>query len=173
MKIYLQNNKRWKIPPDMLKEKWFTQYIQSVQHFTRIFSEESILEIRDDIIRKLSVIDVDIEFGSIMHYADHDYYQINNNEDEVEPDEPGFINELSVMIDKSIISYEQVYHIPPQHVSENVTQYSISLQKKSRIKMILEIVNNRSNELYFLVPDDMNIQDTCSTILSLVQLVKI
>ena len=169
MKIYLQNNKLLKINLDILTEKSFLQYIKNIQYIKRVFSEESILEIRDDVIRKLSAIDVPMEYGKIQQYDDHDYYQSN---DEVEND-PGVIAELSIVIDKSIISYEQVYRIPPNHVSEDVIQYSISLNKRSRIKMILDVVNQRPHDMYFFAPDDTNIQDICSTILNLIQLVKI
>lgn len=170
MKIYLEDDKLWRINPDMLKENWLAQYIQNIRHFKRIFSEESILVVENEKIQKMSVIDKQIEYGKILHYEDHDYYHSSNNS---EKKELGVVNELGIIIDKSIIYYDDVYQIPPRHVSENITQYSISLQKKTRIKMILEIVNNRSYDMYFFVPDDMNIQDTCSTILSLVQLVKI
>jgi len=173
MKIYLENDKIWKIHPDMLKENWFAKYIQIIRHFKRIFSEESILVVENDCIQKVVVTDKPVEYGKILHYDDHDYYLSRNNDGDEDGDEDGIKKELSVIIDKSIIYYDTVYQIPPRHVSENITQYTISLQKKSRIKMILEIVNNRSHDMYFLVPDNMNIQDTCSSILSLVQLVKI
>jgi hypothetical protein len=118
----------------------------------------------------MHITDKPIEYGKILQYENHDYYHAN---DIIEKQELGIINELSIIIDKSIIYYDEVYQIPIQHVSERVTQYIISQQKKSSVKMILEIVNNNSHDMYFLVPDSMNIQDTCSSILSLVQLVKI
>jgi hypothetical protein len=184
MKIYLQEEKLMKISPDTLKDKAFVKYIHAVRHFKRIFSEESILIIENESIQKMAVNDKPIEYGKIQHYADHDYYHKDNilphakNVSEVDSevdseDKSGIMNEFSVIIDKSIIYYDQVYHIPPRHVSENIVQYIITLQNKSRIKMILEMMNDRLHDMYFLVPDNINIQDTCSPILSLVELVKI
>lgn len=170
MKIYLSDDKIWRINPVMLTTPSFAKYIHATRNFKRIFSEESILVIENDKIQKMNITDKPIENGKILQYENHDYYHANNS---IEKQELGIINELSIIIDKSIIYYDEVYQIPPRHVSEHVTQYIISLQKKSSVKMILEIVNNNSHDMYFLVPDSMNIQDTCSSILSLVQLVKI
>ena len=170
MKIYLTDDKIWRVRPDILKEPSFAKYLQTVRHFKRIFSEESILIIENELIQKISVTDKEIEYGKIIQYENHNYYHSN---DSAEKEELGIIDELSVIIDKSLIYYDEVYQIPPCHVSENITQYIISLQKKSAIKMVLEIVNNTSHDMYFLIPDTMNIPDACSSILSLLELVKI
>ena len=170
MKIYLSDDKIWRVNPEMLTMPSFSKYIHNTRNFKRLYSEESILIIENDKIQKMCATDKPIEYGRILQYENHDYYHANNSTDNIDV---GVLSELSVIIDKSIIYYDEVYQIPPRHVSENVTQYVISMQKKSRVKMILEVVNNSSHDMYFLIPYNMNIQDACSSILSLVQLVKI
>ncbi len=170
MKIYLMDDKIWRIRPDMLQEPSFAKYIQNIRNFRRIFSEESILVIENDKIHKMSITDRPVEHGKIIQYENHNYYHVNNS---TEKEELGIIDEFNVIVDKSLIYYDEVYQIPPCHVSENITQYIISLQKKSNIKMVLEITNNTSHDMYFLIPDTMNIPDACTSILSLIELVKI
>ena len=174
MKIYLSDDKIWRVHPDMLQEKSFSKYIQDIRHFKRIFSEEGILVIENDRIQKMNITDKPIEYGKIIQYNNHNYYHTKDSSEHNDNDNDNdILNEYSVILDKSVIYYDEVYQIPIQHVSENITQYIISMHKKSNVKMILEIMNNHSHDMYFLIPYNMNIQDACNSIVSLIELVKI
>ena len=170
MKIYLTDDKIWRINQDSLKSDSLKKHIKQINKFNRVFSDESILKIRDNKIYKLLISDMPIENGKIIHYSDHDYYQ-NNSDDNKELQE--IIDEYNVFVDKSSISYKEVYRIPPKHISETVLEYVFKLHAKSNVKMILEIIDDKPHDLYFNIPDNMNIQDSCSQILNLFQLVKI
>ena len=166
----MKDDKIWMIAPEILKNDNLKKYIRQINKFNRLFSDESILKIRDNKIYKLLISDIPVENGKIIHYDDHDYYQDQRDDNK---ELQGIIEEYSVFLDKSSVSYTEVYRIPHKHISETVVEYVFKINAKSNVKMILEMIDDRPYDLYFNVPDNMNIQDACSQILQLFQLVKI
>jgi hypothetical protein len=177
MKIFLQNDKDWSIHPDTLSEQFIAKYIQKVQCIKRIYSEESILDIFDDKIKKMVSKDIPIEYGKIVQHMHYNYYKLNDGEpsdgepSDGEPSDAA-VEEINIVLDRSVISYQDVYRIPPQHVVEHITKYYISLTKKSATQMVIEIVNNNSHDLYFTVSHKDITADICGELLQLLQLVK-
>lgn len=182
MKIFLQNDKDWSIHPDTLSEHFIAKYIQKVQYIKRIYSEESILDIFDDKIKKMVSKDIPIEYGKIVQHMHYNYYKINDetpsdgepSDGEPSDGEPSdtAVEETNIVLDRSVISYQDVYRIPQRHVVEHITKYYISLTKKSVTQMVIEIANNKSHDLYFTVRNHDITADICGEILQLLQLVK-
>ena len=177
MKIFLQNDKDWSIHPDTLSEHFIAKYIQKVQYIKRIYSEESILDIFDDKIKKMVSKDIPIEYGKIVQHVHYNYYKINDEPpgygepSDGEPSDTA-VEETNIVLDRSVISYQDVYRIPQRHVVEHITKYYISLTKKSVTQMVIEIANNKSHDLYFTVRNHDITADICGEILQLLQLVK-
>jgi len=187
MKIFLQNDKDWSIHPDTLREQNLANYIQRVQYIKRVYSEESILDIFDNKIKKIVSKDIPIEYGKIVQHMHYNYYKIN---DETPGDgdtsdgetsdgdtsdgetSDAVAEETNIVLDRSVISYQDVYRIPPKHVVEHIKKYYISLTKKSVTQMVIEIVNNKSHDLYFTIRTQDITADICAEILQLLQLVK-
>jgi len=174
MRIFLQDDNSWHIHQDMLCKHSFAKYINSVKQIKRVYSEESILDILDENIKRVVVKDNTIEYGSIIHCKHHNYYHHTNDKKDMDCDDSEAIpiQEIPVVIDKSVITYDEVYHIPPQHVVEHITKYTISLKKKSQVKIVVEIINKQSHDLYFMLNNDSITADICSEIIQLFQLVK-
>lgn len=177
MKIFLQNDKDWSIHPDTLREQNLANYIQRVQYIKRVYSEESILDIFDNKIKKIVSKDIPIEYGKIVQHMHYNYYKINaetpGDGDTSDGETSDAVEEeTNIVLDRSVISYQDVYRIPPKHVVEHIKKYYISLRKKSVTQMVIEIVNNKSHDLYFTLRTQDITADICAEILQLLQLVK-
>ena len=175
------------IHQDTLCEDFIAKYIQKVHHIKRIYCEESILDIFDDKIKKMVSKDIPIEYGKIVQNMHCNYYKINDeNPSDAESSDAessegessegessdAAVEETNIILDRSVISYQDVYRIPPRHVVEHITKYYLSLTKKSVTQMVIEIVNNKSHDFYFTVRNQDITADICGEILQLLQLVK-
>jgi hypothetical protein len=125
------------------------KYYNTSENYVDIYSKDGIYRINQKDCLKINTIDKEI-------------HTINN-----------YYKNETIMIDYSIFLTEQVYQIPSEHISIPIKKYNYSLNKNSKIKLIIEHINidkshqtfftngNITNSIYFYfeIPDELDINN--------------
>lgn len=142
MKVYI-NNFNIDILNHLLP-KFHDKYINS-ETFIQIYSIDGIYKINEFYIKKLNIIDKDIELYK-------NYYK-----------------NYTLIIDKSVIIEEDVYSLPPEHTYIKLKKCIFKIDNSSPIQLVIEgaLSNDKSlnnycicpNDIYFETTDNINIID--------------
>ena len=109
MKIYIKN---YNIKDIKKKLEPLHIYFVNEQKYIQFYSNEGIFIIENIKIFKLNILDVKLE-----------YYKLNN---------------VELVIDKSIVVKEICYQLPMNSINNNITTFYYQLHKKSKVKLIIE-----------------------------------
>jgi hypothetical protein len=131
MRIYIDNY----IISD-LKKKEFDKYETKTTHYNELVSKEN----------------------GIYHIFEDNIYQITTNEDNFEILND-YYNNFDLVIDKSItINKKILSQLPLNYFCVDVTKTEYMINKKSKIILIIETINNNSIpiDFYFEIKDENN-----------------
>jgi len=141
MKLYI-NNFNIDILVEILKELKET-YINS-ETFIQIYSIDGIYKIDETAIIKQICIDKELIFFK-------NYY-----------------SDFTLIADPSYYKTEIIHNITPQHISTKMKRCFFEINKNSNIKVVIEgevtednenLYNINPNDIYFEIPDNININD--------------
>jgi len=118
MKIYIKKYN----PMNILKKiKLIDEYFYSMKNSTEIISEEGIFYIDDNKFYKIDVIlDQVVEFR---------------------------IKTWDILLDKTIYNKNLVHQLPSEHNNSHITSFYYSINKKSKIKLVIEGEYKNNNEI--------------------------
>jgi len=147
MKIYI-NLLNLDALPDILK--LLNNYYINSYTYIHIYSIEGIYEVNNSVINKLLSHDNNI--------------QILEN----------YYNEFTLLVDTSYYNKEPVYQIHSNHISRKIKKCFFELNKKSKIKLVIEgeVVDDKHfykriskeygispNDMYFELPENTDLND--------------
>jgi hypothetical protein len=142
MKLYI-NNLNIELLSDIIKQL-SDKYISS-ETYIQIYSDEGIYRIDDDAtIKKLICLDKDIKIFK-------NYY-----------------NDFTLIADPSYYTTEIVNNVVPEHISTRMKRCFYEINKKSFLRLVIESEvieetknnnNMRDNDIYFEVPNNIDIND--------------
>jgi hypothetical protein len=142
MKIYINN-----LNIDILNNLLYIfndKYIDS-ETYIQIYSIDGIYKINDNQIKKLNIIDKEIELFQ-------NYY-----------------NNFTLIVDKSFFIEENVHSINPEHISIKLKRCFFKSYQKSNVQLVIEGSINedltlnkhfiKPNDIYFEINDNIDIKD--------------
>ena len=142
MKIYI-NNLNIDILNNLL-HIFNDKYIDS-ETYIQIYSIDGIYKINDNQIKKLNIMDKEIELFQ-------NYY-----------------NNFTLIVDKSFFIEENVHSINPEHISIKLKRCFFKSYQKSNIQLVIEgLINEdltsnkhfiKPNDIYFEINDNIDIKD--------------
>jgi hypothetical protein len=142
MKIYI-NNLNIDILNNLL-HIFNDKYIDS-ETYIQIYSIDGIYKINDSQIKKLNIIDKEIELFQ-------NYY-----------------NNFTLIVDKSFFIEENVHSINPEHISIKLKRCFFKSYQKSNVQLVIEGPINedltlnkhfiKPNDIYFEINDNIDIKD--------------
>ena len=141
MKLYI-NNFNIEILPEILSELTET-YINS-ETFIQIYSIDGIYKIDETAIIKQICVDKELIFFK------------------------NYFNDFTLIADPSYYKTEIIHHIIPEHISRKMKRCFFEINKNSNIKLVIEgeitddtesRYNINPNDIYFEIPDNININD--------------
>lgn len=147
MKIYI-NHLNLDALPGLLKSL-NNNYVNS-ETYIQIYSSDGIYEINNSISKKLNPQDSDIEI--LQNYHEN----------------------FTLLVDPSYYSMEEVFQINNEHISRKMKRCFFELNKKSKIKLVIEgeVLDDKHfykrisneygiapNDIYFELPEKTNIND--------------
>lgn len=135
MKLYIEN---YNIENIFKKQKSLDQFLSNKSNIFEVYSTDGIYVVDQKNIYKLSILDKNI-------------IKINN-----------FIEKYNILIDKSEITTKNVNQIPFDNFILKAENYIYKLNNKSRIKLVLNLILNKTMEyipadFYFDIPDDLDV----------------
>jgi hypothetical protein len=142
MKIYI-NNLNIDILNNLL-HIFNDKYIDS-ETYIQIYSIDGIYKINDNQIKKLNIMDKEIELFQ-------NYY-----------------NNFTLIVDKSFFIEENVHSINPEHISIKLKRCFFKSYQKSNVQLVIEgpinedLTSNKHlikpNDIYFEINDNIDIKD--------------
>lgn len=138
MRIYIKDyNIKNIINKLHILEKYYNEY----DKFINIYSSEGIYFITNNILNKINYNDKKIIYKE-------NYY-----------------DKKTIIIDNSNAEYEETCQIPPNHLKMEIHKYSYFIDKKSKIKLVIECDKdlNKTNiliyDLYLELPEKTDVDD--------------
>jgi len=109
MKLYIKNYK----PIDILKKiKLLDEYYFNTKNIIEIISDDGMFFINDKKFYKMSII-----LDKLVELR---------------------INDLELLLDKSMYKNEIVHYLPLNHINSHITTFYYSINPKSKIKLVIE-----------------------------------